>query len=324
MCVCSPIKTIRAGFAFCDCHYGDVRFRNCDADVFARAARFFSKTAGLLLLPGALLNGLMSPAMGALFDKFGPRKLIIPGTIVLVGVMFFFSRINPSVPIWAFIIVYIILMLSISAIMMPAQTNALNELPKHLYPHGTAISNTLQPVAGALGVSVFVSIMSQGQKSYLAGQEAASKQIVHEAMTHGVHHAYWFALALSCIAFFTALFIKKRSRLILIKNNQKLKGCPSSGHPFYHFSAGILPLLFSELTTFCDIMLESYSFYRKGTDSMESYVDQKDGIFKSVCSLDCPDQCGLLVHKKTEKSLKYRATRTIRSHRAIFAIKSAI
>ena len=51
--------------------------------------------------------------------------------------------------------------------------------------------------------------MSQGQKSYLAGQEAASPQIVNEAMTHGVHHAYWFALALCCIAFFTALFIKK-------------------------------------------------------------------------------------------------------------------
>lgn len=35
---------------------------------------------------------------------------------------------------------------------------------------------------------------------------------------------------------------------------------------------------------------------------MESYVDQKDGIFKSVCSLDCPDQCGLLVHKKDGKN----------------------
>ena len=37
---------------------------------------------------------------------------------------------------------------------------------------------------------------------------------------------------------------------------------------------------------------------------MESYVDQKDGIFKSVCSLDCPDQCGLLVHKKDGKIVK--------------------
>ncbi|MPQ25146.1 molybdopterin-containing oxidoreductase family protein [Bacillus paralicheniformis] len=37
---------------------------------------------------------------------------------------------------------------------------------------------------------------------------------------------------------------------------------------------------------------------------MESFVDQKDGIFKSVCSLDCPDQCGLLVHKKDGKIVK--------------------
>ncbi|WP_412094598.1 hypothetical protein, partial [Bacillus atrophaeus] len=31
---------------------------------------------------------------------------------------------------------------------------------------------------------------------------------------------------------------------------------------------------------------------------MNSFATQQDGVFKSVCSLDCPDQCGLLVHKK--------------------------
>ncbi|WP_028399317.1 molybdopterin oxidoreductase family protein [Ectobacillus panaciterrae] len=35
-----------------------------------------------------------------------------------------------------------------------------------------------------------------------------------------------------------------------------------------------------------------------------SYVNQPDGIFPSVCSLDCPDQCGLLVHKKDGKIVK--------------------
>ncbi|MDI5789740.1 hypothetical protein PO124_18910 [Bacillus licheniformis] len=34
----------------------------------------FQQSSRSLLLPGALLNGLMSPAMGALFDKFGPRN----------------------------------------------------------------------------------------------------------------------------------------------------------------------------------------------------------------------------------------------------------
>ncbi|MBM7646099.1 DHA2 family lincomycin resistance protein-like MFS transporter [Scopulibacillus daqui] len=171
---------------------------------------YTAKMAGLVLLPGALLNGLMSPLMGSLFDKYGPRKLIIPGTAVLIGVTIFFCNINPSVPIWAFIIVYIILMLSISAILMPAQTNGLNELPKHLYPHGTAIANTLQPVAGAFGVSIFVSLMTQGKNHYLGMQQGAiTKQIMNEAMTQGVHHAYWFALVLSIVAFFIVLFIKK-------------------------------------------------------------------------------------------------------------------
>ncbi|UQD52208.1 molybdopterin oxidoreductase family protein [Bacillus methanolicus] len=37
---------------------------------------------------------------------------------------------------------------------------------------------------------------------------------------------------------------------------------------------------------------------------MHSYVDQRNGVFPSVCSLDCPDQCGLLVHKKDGKIVK--------------------
>ncbi|MEO2076860.1 MAG: molybdopterin oxidoreductase family protein [Bacillus sp. (in: firmicutes)] len=31
---------------------------------------------------------------------------------------------------------------------------------------------------------------------------------------------------------------------------------------------------------------------------------QQNGVFRSVCSLDCPDQCGLLVHKKDGKIVK--------------------
>jgi len=37
---------------------------------------------------------------------------------------------------------------------------------------------------------------------------------------------------------------------------------------------------------------------------LNSYANQKNGIFLSVCSLDCPDQCGLLVHKKDGKIIK--------------------
>lgn len=38
--------------------------------------------------------------------------------------------------------------------------------------------------------------------------------------------------------------------------------------------------------------------------SAANYLQQPTGIFPSVCSLDCPDQCGLLVHKQDGKIVK--------------------
>ncbi|MBA2940457.1 molybdopterin oxidoreductase family protein [Paenibacillus sp. CGMCC 1.16610] len=35
-----------------------------------------------------------------------------------------------------------------------------------------------------------------------------------------------------------------------------------------------------------------------------SMIEQENGIFPSVCSLDCPDQCGLLLHKEAGKIVK--------------------
>lgn len=37
---------------------------------------------------------------------------------------------------------------------------------------------------------------------------------------------------------------------------------------------------------------------------MTSYMNQSTGVFTSVCSLDCPDQCSLRVHKKDGKIVK--------------------
>ena len=168
------------------------------------------QTAGLILLPGALLNGLMSPVMGKLFDKFGPRKLIIPAALVLTGVMFVFSTVKVDTSIVLIISTYILLMLSISAIMMPAQTNGLNGLPKNLYPHGTAIMNTLQPVSGAIGVSVFISIMTTRQQTYLDNAaNPADPTTISQSLVSGVELVYLVAFGFAAAGFLISLFIRK-------------------------------------------------------------------------------------------------------------------
>lgn len=165
-------------------------------------------TAGLVLLPGSLLSGLLSPVMGHLFDKFGPRKLLIPGTVILCVTLFFLSRLNLDTPTWLIVVCYILLMLSISAIMMPAETNGLNQLPKHLYPHGTAIMTTLQPVAGAIGVSVFISLMTARQNHFLSQVANVSDPLtIKQSLVAGVEFVYFIGLVFAIVAFIMSLFV---------------------------------------------------------------------------------------------------------------------
>ncbi|NYF23187.1 DHA2 family efflux MFS transporter permease subunit [Sporosarcina sp. JAI121] len=165
-------------------------------------------TAGLVLLPGSILNGIMSPFMGHLFDKFGPRVLMIPATLVLSGTMFMMSRLTTETSLWVVIVGYILLMLAVSAIMMPAETNGLNQLPKRLYPHGTAVMSTLQPVAGAIGVSVFISIMNARQLKFLQQADTPNDPAtIREAMVAGVELVYFIAFAISIVAVILAFTV---------------------------------------------------------------------------------------------------------------------
>ena len=169
-------------------------------------------TAGLLLLPGSILNGMLSPFMGALFDKVGPRVMMIPATIVLAGTMFMFSRLTAETSPWVMIVGFMLIMISVSATMMPAQTNGLNQLPKHLYPHGTAVMSTLQPLSGAIGVSVFISMLNARQESYLESDaNPTSPASMTQAMVAGVGHVYFIIFIITVLAVILS-FIVYRAR----------------------------------------------------------------------------------------------------------------
>jgi DHA2 family lincomycin resistance protein-like MFS transporter len=168
--------------------------------------------SGLLMLPGSILNGLISPLTGKLFDRFGPRALVIPGTAFLVIITWFFTRVSVDTNKLTFLVLHICIMIAISMIMMPTQTNGLNQLPPRYYPHGTAILNTLQQVAGAIGVAFFIGIMSSGQRSFLEkSSDPTSPAKISEAMVAGVHNAFMIGLGFAIIALILALFLRRTS-----------------------------------------------------------------------------------------------------------------
>lgn len=169
---------------------------------------FSAVTVGLVMLPGGLINGAMSPLMGYLFDKFGPRWLLIPGIVMLTVTVFLFRSLEAGTTPTTIVVLHSLLMVSVAMVMMPAQTNGLNELPPYLYPHGAAIANTLMQVSGGIGTALFVTIMTLGQQKYLAGITNPSAADETAALAAGVQQAFTFGLVLAVIAFVLSFFIK--------------------------------------------------------------------------------------------------------------------
>lgn len=167
--------------------------------------------AGLVLLPGGVVNGLMSPITGRLFDKYGPKYLVIPGFLITTIFTYLFTQVTTEATQLTIILMHTCLFIGVAMIMMPSQTNGLNQLPRQYYPDGAAVMNTLQQIAGAIGTAVAVSIMAAGQAGYMSthGGDPTDPAVISQALTAGVQNAFLFALAASVIGLIASFFIKR-------------------------------------------------------------------------------------------------------------------
>ncbi|MEC0183875.1 DHA2 family efflux MFS transporter permease subunit [Paenibacillus peoriae] len=124
--------------------------------------------SGLLLLPGALLMGVMSPISGAIFDRIGARPLAIVGLIITAVTTWEFSVLTDATTYGHIMVIYTIRSFGMSLLMMSVQTEGLNQLPPHLGSHGTAMSNTVRQIAGSIGTAWLITVMSSRATIHLA------------------------------------------------------------------------------------------------------------------------------------------------------------
>ncbi|MEK5067350.1 DHA2 family efflux MFS transporter permease subunit [Sporosarcina sp. FSL K6-1508] len=190
--------------------------------------------SGLLMLPGAIVMGLMSPVTGRLFDKYGPKVLAILGLTITVVSTYYLSRLGMESGYYYIMMIYTIRMLGISMVMMPVMTNGLNQLPMISNPHGTAMNNTLQQVSGAIGSAILLTIMtkrmeSAGAKLFAEAQASGNapttaeglaklqEQLGAQAMLDGISFSFFISTIVAIIALILALFMKR----VALPTNEK-------------------------------------------------------------------------------------------------------
>lgn len=163
---------------------------------------FSALDSGLVLLPGAIVMGLMNPVTGKLFDMFGAKWLAIPGFSILVVSTYLFTNLSTDTSLMYMTVMNAIRMLAISMVMMPVTTAGLNQLPENLIPHGTAMSNTFRQMSGAIGTAMLVTIMST---------TAIPKEGLN-GLIHGVNISFYAATAIAVIGLILSFYIKNPER----------------------------------------------------------------------------------------------------------------
>jgi DHA2 family lincomycin resistance protein-like MFS transporter len=160
---------------------------------------------GLLMMPGGLAMGLLGPRVGALFDRYGGRPLVIPGSLGILVAMVLFARVDLSTPYWLILGMHVLLMVSLAAVFTPVFTLGLGAVPRQLYSHASSLLGTLQQVAGAAGAAVSAAVLTSRTTSLVA--DGASPET---ALAGGMRLAFVVSAALSVVVVALAVVLPGR------------------------------------------------------------------------------------------------------------------
>lgn len=186
---------------------------------------FTATMSGLAMLPGAVIGAFTGLVSGRLFDRFGVRKVAVPGVIVAVLGASGLARLGIDANFITVVLTYTTLVIGLQFTMTPLNTWGVNSLDNRVIQHAQGLSNTMNQVAGSFGTAVLVSV------SALAPLVAPDLPAAEQAYL-GEHMAYCTTFGLMCVAALVIIF--------LVRNRPTAAATPAErGEEPVDFAAGI-------------------------------------------------------------------------------------
>lgn len=135
-----------------------------------------SMIAALILLPGAVVGAISAPLIGGALKAHFPPKFIACG-FVGVAIMDIVMMLGGAHE-WAVAIAYALFMAASGFVLVPDQTHALNQLPAAMNADGSAVMNTVQQLAGAIGTAVASTLIAEfSAANRVAGMKSAAAYV---------------------------------------------------------------------------------------------------------------------------------------------------
>lgn len=169
--------------------------------------------SGLVLLPGALMMGLVSPLAGQVYDKVGARRMALVGFSILGISTVPFVFLTESTPDHFITLLYAVRMAGIGMIMMPLTASAMSALPPHEAAHGTAANNTVRQIASAIVVALLSSVTQNvissntPAKRLLTQNPLAYAEKMIEASLSGFHVSFAIGASFALVGLIVSLWL---------------------------------------------------------------------------------------------------------------------
>ena len=160
--------------------------------------------SGLLVLPGGVVMGVLGPIVGGLYDRVGPRALLLPGAAAVTVALGLLAMAGTDTPVWFVLVAHVVLSIGLAFMLTPLFTAGLGAVPPRYAAHGSAIFGTVQQVGGAAGTALVVTLLAIGTA---AGRSQGATALTAEAS--GLHLAFLVAAAVSLIALVASAFITR-------------------------------------------------------------------------------------------------------------------
>lgn len=171
--------------------------------ILESGAGFSTLAIGMMLLPGGLAQAVVAPIFGRIYDRFGPRPVLIPGAAMLALGQWMYVTVDSDTALWVFMVNHIIFSIGLALLMTGLMSSALATVEPRLYGHGSAIFNTGQQLGGAIGTTIFVTVMS-----LLSTAKLEEGSDLAHALFSGAHVAFIIGAILATIGLAIAPFVK--------------------------------------------------------------------------------------------------------------------
>ncbi|RKR91612.1 EmrB/QacA subfamily drug resistance transporter [Micromonospora pisi] len=145
---------------------------------------------GLLYLPFAAAQLIFAPRSAAMVKRYGSKAVSAVGLTLTALALFVFVFIGAETPIWVLLVSFFVQGVGMANIVAPATESVMSSLPREKAGVGSAVSNTIRQVGGALGVAVIGSVLAGVYRDQIASATGALPAPARDAVNESISGAY--------------------------------------------------------------------------------------------------------------------------------------